>query len=192
MASCDSIISMGLARNCANPLVRGFERKGWIINRSDIDFSAIEYASSGNNVITTLPLKSGAKAYTIEQYGQTPYTGSSVAITPGTYGASVTNTINVVVMDASPEVHDKFIDPAMDGEFVVVLEQKFKGTNAAFRVFGFYQGLTMAESTNEFYSDDTMGGFPLSLVETNVPKSALFLWNGDYEDTLSVLNSLVG
>lgn len=192
--TCESIITQGLDKNCQDPLVRGFERKGWIFNRRDIDFSAVEFGSLPN-VLSTLPLKEGAKGYSIYQYGSTPYTGSSVVLSPGIYGASATNNLNIVVMDASPEVHANFIDPAMDGDFVVVLEAKYKNLNAAsnagasaFRVFGFYQGLTLAESTSEFYSDDSMGGFPLSLTEANVPKSALFLYATSYEATKQMLD----
>jgi hypothetical protein len=51
--------------------------------------------------------------------------------------------------------------------------------------------LTLAESTKELYNDDTLGGFPVTLVEQKAPKSAMFLNAGSYEATKAMVESLL-
>lgn len=193
--TCDSLISQNIAKDCANPMVQGVERKGWIINRKDVDFANVEFVEGSTNQVSALPLLTGKKAYTIEQYGTTPFTGSSTVLTPGTYGGSVTNNISFVVPNNSPAVAENILDAFLDGEFIVILENKQKGLQSdngasAFQIFGYWQGLTLAESTRELYSDETRGGYPISLTETNAPKSAMFLNAGTYEATRTLLNTM--
>ena len=68
-----------------------------------------------------------------------------------------------------------------------------KSTNpgdAAFQVYGYYQGLTAATIENDKYSEETEGGWAVSLVEKRVPKSALFLFKTSYETTRTAVNTL--
>ena len=112
--------------------------------------------------------------------------------------ASVTtNTVNLVVLDNGPDVCANVIDGLANGEFVVILENKFKGLNkeenpgdAAFQVYGWYQGLKPAELSNDKYSEETDGGWLVSLQEAKVPKSALFLFKTDYETTAAAVATL--
>lgn len=45
--------------------------------------------------------------------------------------------------------------------------------------------------TNEKYSEDTDGGWAVSLQETRAPKSGVFLFKTDYETTAAAVESLV-
>ena len=53
---CESLIKQAITASCENPIVRGLESDGVIINRSDIDFSA---CTVSGNTISALVLKSG-------------------------------------------------------------------------------------------------------------------------------------
>ena len=70
---CQSLIQADIQSNCANPLVRGMESDGIIINRSDIDFSATVFDNTDANIIKTLVLKTGKKGYQVQQDGSTPF-----------------------------------------------------------------------------------------------------------------------
>lgn len=194
--TCDALISMGIDKNCADPFVQGVERKAYIFNRADIEMAALEWMEDQPNVITNLPLKSGKVGYTIKQYGTTPYTGSSTVLTPTTQGGRATNNISFIVPDNSPAVAAGILDAFLDGEFVIVLENKAKNLKdadnpgiSAYQVFGLMQGLTLAESTRELYSDEALGGWPISLTETNVPKAAVFLYAESLVATTSLLEA---
>lgn len=195
---CDSLIKQNIAKNCLEPMIQGVERTAYIINRKDVDFGNVAFVEGYTNQISALPLLKGKKAYTIEQYGATPYSGSSIAIAPSSQGGQATNTVSFVVPSNSPAMHENVIDPLFDGEFIVILENKAKGLRdeqnpggSAFQIFGYWQGLTLSESTKEFYNDDTLGGFPVTLVENKAPKSAMFLNAGTYEATKAMVESLL-
>lgn len=197
MSLCDNVIKQGISPSCDDPLVQGVEQKGVIINRSDIDFSATVFNSERKNVIETIALKSGKKAYEVLVLGATPFTGTNTAFAAGTYRNTFTNTVSIVILDNGPDVCENVIDGLANGEFVVILENKFKGlqkeTNpgdCSFQIYGWYQGLRASEMTNDKYSEDTDGGWAVSLQETKAPKSGLFLFKTDYDTTAAEVATL--
>ncbi|WP_277232015.1 hypothetical protein [Phocaeicola salanitronis] len=198
MAVCDYMIKQGISPSCDDPIVQGVEQRGIIINRDDIDFSATTFNSTRKNVIETIALKSTKKAYEVVVLGSTPFTGTNTALAAGTYRNTFTNTVSLVILDNGPDVCENVIDGLANGEFVVILENKFKGLqkeenpgDPAFQVYGWYQGLRASEMTNEKYSEDTDGGWAVSLQETRAPKSGVFLFKTDYETTAAAVESLV-
>lgn len=198
MAVCDNIIKKGISPSCDDPLVQGVEQRGVIINRDDIDFSAAVFNTTRKNVIETIALKAGKNAYEVVVMGSTPFTGTNTALATGTYRNTFTNTVSIVILDNGPDVCENVIDGLANGEFVVILENKFKGLqkeenpgDPAFQVYGWYQGLRASEMTNDKYSEDTDGGWAVSLQETRAPKSGVFLFKTDYETTAAAVESLV-
>lgn len=194
---CDNLIKGDIMPNCDDPIGPGLEQRGVIMNRSDIDFSATVFNATRKNVIESLVLKTGKKAYQVVVQGNTPFTGTNTALAVGTYRNTFTNIVSIVVLANDPDVCNDVIDGLANGEYVVVLENKSKGLqkeetpgDSAFQVYGYYQGLKASEMTNDKYSEDTDGGWAISLQETKVPKSALFLFKTDYETTVTAFESL--
>ena len=185
---CDNLIKQGIAPSCDDPIVPGMEQRGVIINHADIDFGTTAFNATRKNVIETLALKTGKKAYEVLVMGSNPFTETNIALATGTYRNTFTNTVNIVILDNGPDVCENVIDGLANGEFVVILENKFKGLNkeqtpgvAAFQIYGWYQGLKAAELSNDKYSEETEGGWLVSLQETKAPKSGLFLFKTDYD-----------
>lgn len=189
---CDSLIASAIGVGCDSIITRGLESEGLIINRKDIDFSSTVFDGNNNNVITTLVLRTGRIGYAVSQLGATPYTGTTVSMAKGTYVNKFNNTVALVVLDNGPEVSKNIIDGLANGEFVVILRNKHKGTNgnSEFQVFGYYQGLYAESVENDKYSEDVEGGWAVTLVETGAPKSALFFFNEDTETTEAAFVSL--
>lgn len=194
---CDNLIKKDIAPSCDDPISPGVEQEGVIANRADVDFAATVFNETRKNVIETLAMKTGKKAYKVVVYGGTPFTGTNTALTTGTYRNTFTNTVNMVILANDPDVCGDIIDGLANGEFVVILENKSKGlqkeTNpgdSAFQVYGYYQGLKAAEISSDKYSEDTDSGWSVSLSETKVPKSALFLYKTSYETTQKAVEAL--
>lgn len=147
MGKCEYLIAQAITENCDDPLVKGLEKRGIIINRDDVDFGSVEFAADKSNVVSALPLLSGKKAFEIYQPGNTPFTGSNSALATGTNRNTFTHQIVMYIPDSGPDVAESIIDPLANGSFLVILENKFKkmqGTPAgaaAFEIYGFYQGL---------------------------------------------------
>lgn len=197
MGQCDNLINRAIDINCSDPITRGLEANGVIINRKDVDFGATTFSAVGDNTIETLVLKGGAKGYGVYVPGATPYTGTKVSLEKGAYLNTFANDISLVVLDNGPDVSKGVIDALANGEFVIILENKHKGkanskiSSSAFQIFGYYQGLRAETIENDKYSEDTKGGWTIALKETGVPKSALFLFKTDYATTKTAIETLI-
>ena len=189
---CDSLIQKGIELNCECPIVKGVEPDGLIMNRSDIDFAKSVFDTTNKNILTTLILKSGKKAYPIVQQGATPFTGAKTSLATGTYRNTFTNEVPIAVLDNGPEVAQKIIDGLANGSFVLILKNVHKGVkgNAEYQVYGYFQGLHASAIENDKYSEDTDGGWLVTLQETSAPKSALFYFDTDSETTATKYETL--
>ena len=189
---CESLIAKAIDFACDDIIVRGLESDGMIINRSDIDFAATVFDAQNPNIIKTLVLKTGKKGYEVNQLGNTPFTGVQSTLEVGTYRNTWTHAIPIVVLSNTPDVAHNIIDGLSNGTFVVILRNKFKGStgDAEYQVYGYTQGLVASEGTNDKYSEDTDGGWIITLQETGARMSAMFLFNTDAETTAAAYESL--
>ena len=197
MALCDKFLAKDIQANCDDPIVKGIEANGVVINRADIDFAAVEFNSTNKNIIENLVLKAGKCGYEISVPTPTPFSGTSTTMEEGANRKTFTNNLGFVILDNGPEVAE-IIDTLANGEFVVVYENKFKGLQkeelkgaSTYQIVGYYQGLRAATLENDKYSDDTEGGWNVVLTETKSPKSALFLYAGNAEASEKEFNSLL-
>ena len=189
---CESLISKAIDFDCDELITRGLEPDGIIINRSDIDFASTVFDNTNPNIIKTLVLKSGKQGYEVSQLGNTPFTGTQSTLEVGTYRNTWTHQIPIVVLSNTPEVANKIIDGLANGTFVVILRNKFKGESgeAEYQVYGYTQGLVASEGTNEKYSEDTDGGWLITLQETGARLSAMFFFNTDATTTAAAYEAL--
>ena len=187
---CESLIKAAITANCENPIVRGLEPDGVIINRSDIDFATCTVTG---NIISSLVLKSGKVGYPVYQMGSTPFTGTKVSLTTGTYRNKFQNEVVIAILDNNPDVASKVIDGLANGSFVVILRNRHKGEDgkAEYQVFGYYQGLTASAIENDKYSEDLDGGWLVTLQESNAPTSAMFFFVTSSEATATAYAALV-
>jgi hypothetical protein len=195
---CESLIKDDIQSNCESPVVGKLEPNAKIINRVSIDFGATEFHATRKNVIETLVLKTGERAYDAYVPNEEGFNGTKTAMEKGTYRNTFTNDFQAIIFDNGPDVCSKIVDGLADGTFVVVFENKYKNlqqaTNAgdsAFQIFGYYQGLRTEELENDKYSEDTDGGWRVLLRESKAPKSALFLYDTDYATTKEAFDSLI-
>lgn len=186
---CETLIKASIVANCENPIVRGLEPDGVIINRRDIDFAACTVTA---NTITSLVLKSGAVGYYVYQMGNTPFTGTKTSLTTGTYKNKFQNEVVIAVLDNGPDVAENIIDGLANGTFVVILRNRHKGAtgNAEYQVYGYYQGLNASAIENDKYSEDLDGGWLVTLQEQSAPKSAMFFFANSAEATAAAYNAL--
>lgn len=177
MSACDGLIKQGLPKgDCAKLPIKGYERRAVLINREDIDFSAVEKSETYANVLTGLGLKAGKTGYEIYQMSSTPYTGSNAALESNDFYKSVTKNLVIAVINNDRDVAGNFVDPLINGEFVAIVERKDKGTdnNSAFEILGFHNGLTLTALAEDANGDYYNGGL-YTLTETGAPVSRLYL-----------------
>lgn len=197
MNYCTTLLSSDIFANCNNPIVGGLERRGIIINRSDIDFGKTKFDEDYPNVISTLALLPNKRGFVIDIPANKPFAGTKTTLEEGSIRNSFTHEIGILVLDNNPQICLSVIDALATGKFVVILENTYKNTNRqnqagnnAYQVYGFYQGLRASTLENDKYSEETDGGWNILLKESRTPKSALFLFCKDFETTKQLFESL--
>lgn len=191
--SCDYKLAADMMANCENPSTKGLRNYGWIVNYDDIDLESCVRDESNPNILTTLVLQSGKKAYRMYVPGKTPFTGTNKALADGTYRKTFTKGVNLVILDNGPDVVKDIINPLANGLFVVILENKFGGKDGknTFEIYGFEQGLSATALADDKYSEDTDGGWSATLEEAGAPSAGIYLFNQTVAATRTALASLV-
>ena len=194
---CEFLLARDIAASCSDPVVPGFEQEGIIMNRDEIDFGAITFDTTRSNVISQIAMLAGKRAYKVRVLGNTPFKGTTTSFVSGTYQNTFTNTVQFIVLDNGPDVCESVIDALANGRFVMILENTFKGLNkesnkgdAAFQIYGYTQGLAASAIENDKYSEDTNGGWLVTLQETKASKSGMFLFKTDYATTKEMFETL--
>ena len=198
MASvCDFLLSQDIVASCSDPVSPGLEQDGVIINRADLDFDAVTFDETRANVIKSLAMLSGKRAYKIKVLGNTPFTGTGSSFVAGNYQNTFTHTVQFVVLDNGPDVCKNVIDNLANGKYIMILENSYKGLNkstnkgdSAFQIYGYNQGLVASAIENDKYSEDTNGGWLVTMQETKAPNSGMFLYAGTYASSKAVFDSL--
>ena len=190
---CDFKLAQDMGASCETPSVAGLKNKGVLINYDDVDFDKLKYSETNKNIVETFALKTGARAYSVYMPGKTPFTGTQKALVEGTYRNKFEKTVALVILDNGPEVSKDVIDPLANGKFVAILENEYQGKNKdnTFEIFGLEQGLVAQEMTDDKYSEDTDGGWAVSLHELNAPTSGLYFFNASVEATRSALEEML-
>ena len=190
---CETLIAKDIAIACEDIVSKGLEADGIIINRADIDFTKTMFDDENKSIIKQLVLKSGKKGFKVVQNGNTPFTGTTSSLTVGTYGNKWTHEVKIVVLANTPDVTEGVIDKLANGKFVLILRNVTKGTDGKgeYQVYGYAQGMTCSAGENDKYSEDTEGGWLMTLQETSAPKSAMFLYNTDSSTTAAQYESLL-
>lgn len=191
--SCDYQLAADLAASCTVKPVKGIKSHGFIMNYNDIDFEATSRDENNPNIVKSLILKTGKKAYKMYVPGKSPYTGTKKSLSAGTYRNRFNKDVSIVILDNGPEVAHNIIDQLANGTFVVVLENKFPGSDNknTFEIYGLEAGLTATAMDDDKYSDDTEGGWLATLQEENAPTSGIYLYSESIAATRTALESLV-
>ena len=189
---CDFKLAKDIAGSCESPQVAGLKNTGYLINYDDIDWDTLTKDQTNAKIVASLTLLSGKRAYKVIVPGNTPFTGTNAALAAGTYRNKFTKTANIVVLDSGPDVSKNVIDQLANGRFVFIFENKYAGADKknTFEIYGLETGLVATEMTNEKYSEETDGGWAVTLVETGAPSSGLFFFNESITATRAAITSL--
>lgn len=180
---CEKLLNQCIAADCNNPLFAGVDSEALILNYSQID--SVSYDQSNGNIITGITMKTYTDGndtvpycgYTCQQLGNTPFSGTQVEMTEGTYGNRFTNTVVLAVTDNGPDVCKNIIDNFANGKFVVIMKNDYRHTNGdnKYQVYGVKKGLKASAISRELYGDNE-SAYIVTLTEENAPMSGMFFY----------------
>lgn len=161
---CISKLTANISYDCspAERAKAGLETKAVIINRSDLDLTAV--TTSGGSV-TNISLISGATGFSIDWIKQLGSSTSSYKANDSgvdTYSHGFACRVFGQGSDDAERIKE-----LGSGEFVVVVETRWKGTSnaSAFKIFGLENGLRKSEGAFSSLENDGAYTFTLSSVE---------------------------
>lgn len=200
---CEKTIKACITADCNNPIFSGVDSEGFIFNKKEVELTyETDGGATGNpNVVTEIVMQptqdDPSVTYTgfrVIQLGKTPYTGTTSTLVEGNVMNKFNNEVHIIIPDNSPKAA-QLIDDLKDGKFVVVLRNEYKGSDGRgeYQLYGGKKGLVATAIENDKYSEDTDGGWAVTLTEEGSPVSALFVehkTNGTV-DTKTYLESLV-
>ena len=170
--------------------MKGFADEAVIVNRAEVDFDSITANSTYPNQIENFPVLTGAEGYRLGQPNVQPFAESQQEMAQGTYFNTFTNTVHFLVTD-NDAIIGRLIDTLANGEFVVILRKKVAVAGYQYIVMGLDTGLKATEMSRDFYDDDTLGAWAITLTEEGAPMSGRYLWKTDLATTEAILASLV-
>ena len=181
MALCEYKIQNDLENSCA--IIGGLREIGYLANKADI----AAYTESGNT-ISALSFAEGTKMYKIYTPTNQPFNGTNTALEEGTVINRFTNTVAFVVLEHNDPTA-LTLESLANGKYVAIIANEYEGENGAskWQVYGIERGLKANEITRDAYSDDTAGGWSVSMQEQGAAKAAHFFYNTDLETTESTL-----
>ena len=186
MAICEYLIASDVAANCNNLIRAGVEQVGYIINKADI-----ESISETDRVVDSIVMKTGKKAYRIQQLGAQPFNGTSSEMQEDDYGNRINKVVAFAVLDNGPDIAKDIIEPLLNGEFVVIIENKYKDATKrnAFEMIGRDNGAHATNISQNKYENQS--AWLVELTETNVNNAGIYVWKTTLEDTREMLDALL-
>lgn len=174
--TCDFLLQASLTAPCDGMSSKGLKNRAYIANYDDVDWDAIVRDTTTPNLVKTFDLKDGKKLYAAYVPGATPFTGTNKALAVSTYRNKFTKQVKLVILNNGAEVSHKIIDQLANGRFVVIVENDFQGSSKdnTFEFYGLNTGLSATEMSDDKYSEDTDGGWAVTLEETDAPESGVF------------------
>lgn len=187
--ACAENLGANILNDCNDDYGKGVEKIVYIIKKEDIDRKASKIAG---NVISTLVLRTGKKAYTASAPSNTPFSGLTYEDQNATIGMSFNKTIPIVMLADSP-TNALNVSALKQNKYVIIYENNNKGANGeqAFAVIGWEQGAVGQNATLDKYSDDTHGGWTVDMIEEGAKTPQIFFFSTDYETTKAALDSLL-
>lgn len=187
--TCISKLADDILNDCNEQFGNGVEKFYYIIDREFIDW---DKSKREDNIVTQIVLndKAGARGYKIgNPSNETPeitVTDNNPAIM-----TSFEKSLPVVMLADSPK-SAAAVMALKTNKYIVVYENTTKGDtgNQAFVVFGWENGASGRDLTLTKNSEDTLGGWAGTLVESKAPTAQIFFFMTDYQTTKEALESL--
>lgn len=187
MAVCANLISKSIAvASCDDIVYAGLKPTGYIMNAADI-----ASVTEANGIVTAITMKTGKVAYIIYQMGQQPFSGTNVEMQEG----DIMNTFNKVVAfriyENSPSISQDIVEPLVNGEFVVIVENKSQSATAknAFEIIGLERGARTTSASQDKYENQSV--WSVELTESETPRANKFVFATDYDTTKTMLDALL-
>jgi hypothetical protein len=183
---CLGVISANIDEDCDNPRVIGYEDTAIIVNRSDIDWTAVTFNSSNKRIVEAFALVTGKKPFVIynPRLSNPSFNGTQTALNADT--RHYTKTLQFYYKGIGGEAAATVVEPLAKGEYVVILQRKDHVGDGSFQIFGLQNGIYATEQVQ-----DETTGYWLMTMAIDEPYAETSLFKTDYATTKAMFEALV-
>lgn len=194
MALCERLVKQCIGADCNSMVFEGAEPNAWLFNKAEIE--SLTPVTDEPNLISAIVMGEDDQqvayvGYRVAQLGKTPYSGSNTTMAEGNIMNTFTETVQFLVPDNSPAA-SVLLDNMAGGKFLMVMENQFAGTDSKgkFQVYGAKKALSCTAMERQLYSDDTNGGWLVTLTAEKQPVSAMFIYTTSEAATRTYLDGI--
>lgn len=183
---CLGVISANIDEDCDNPRVIGYEDTAVIINRSEIDWTAVTYNASNKRIVEGIALAAGKTPFVIynPRLADASFNGTQTALNADT--RHYTKTLQFYYKGIGGEAAANVVEPLAKGEYVVILQRKDHSGHGSFQIFGMQNGIYATEQVQ-----DEATGYWLMTMAIDEPFAETELFKSDYAATKVLFDALV-
>lgn len=183
---CLGVISANIDEDCDNPRVIGYEDTAIIVNRSDIDWTAITFDASNRRIVDNIVLLTGKKPYVIynPRLSNPSFNGTQTELNAD--NGHYTKTLQFYYKGIGGVAAATVVEPLAKGEYVVILQRKDHSGHGSFPILGLQNGIYATEQVQ----DETTGCW-LNTMAIDEPYAETELFKTDYAATKALFDALV-
>lgn len=183
MSCNDKLLNQNITSNCTNTIRGGWEKKGWIANRSDI-----ENITQTDNVMSAFDIKAASVLYTINVAEMGLGGGHEFVPAADGFPKEYINKGTFKLFDKSPA---SMLNADQMDDLVLIVESKDIDVATGekfFLVYGLKNGLWKLTDTQDPNADRGVRPIEMQSQEgANEPFSSVYYINTDYATTLADL-----
>ena len=183
---CLGVISENISQDCDNPRVAGYEDIAIILNRSDIDWTAVTYDAANKRIVKTVAPATGKKPYVVYNPRVTPAPFNGTNATFDGDNNRYNKTVQFYYEGIGGAAAMNVVEPLKAGSFVMLLQRKDHRGDGSFQLIGFESGL---KATAQVLDEET--GYWLMTMTTNEPSADISFFDTDYATTKAAFDALL-
>ncbi|MBQ5551081.1 MAG: hypothetical protein IIT32_08465 [Bacteroidales bacterium] len=183
--ACVQAITRDIAEDCENRIHSGIQHMAIIINKDDI--LGVAFDPANRRHVTGLTLKTGARAYMLDNVRNNPFTGTNTQLQVGDFRNTYTRTVAFFVPLDGWETSKDILDPIANGKYVVIMQNEWLHTNSKgeidneYQIYGLDKGCTVSSMVQTKYENDDV--WSIEMTEEGVANSGRFIKVENVTDT---------
>ena len=179
---CTSVLGANIATACEVPRIKGYERSGFLLKKSDIDTALTTYSGTNARIVSNLAVKAGGKLAAIYNTKQNPLPFGGTKTTYNRDADAYDKIVQFYFEGIGGGAAKDVIEPLKHEDYIIVLERKDKRGDGSYQVFGMQAGMSCG-NTGAAQVQDEETGYWLITMAGQEPYAEMSLFDTSYAVT---------
>mgnify|MGYP003479259099 FL=1 len=183
---CSSLLTASVIEICGSPRIKGYEQIGIIVNRDDVDWTAVAYNATNSRIVETFALVTGKKPFAIYQPKNSPTSFNGTQTSFKAESDSYDKTVQFYFEGIGGAAAANVVEPLKGGDYVIIIPRKDHRGDGSFQIFGIQSGM---KASAQVQTEDT--GYWLITMTGNEPSAEISLFSTSYATTKTAYDAIV-